>query len=182
MDKTQLRAWAKEKRSQLPIAELSPRVCQHLAHFLQQNHIQHILTYQAFSSEIALERLQHLYPAHYYLPRVEREQLHIHPLPTQLIQHKYGMLEPSPNSATVEAGVLEAVLVPGLVFDSRGYRLGYGKGFYDRFLAELNPKVLTIGVVAEALEVESLPADAWDVAVKYLASELGVISIEHPKL
>lgn len=157
------------------MADVSPSVVQHLADFLRASQVRHILTYSAFGSEINLESLQALYPAHYYLPRVEQNHLYIHSLPTQLFRHKYGMLEPSPDSPTVDKGVLEAILVPGLAFDRNGYRLGYGKGFYDRFLDELKAEVLTIGITAQALIVEALPQDTWDIPVVYLASEAGIL-------
>jgi 5-formyltetrahydrofolate cyclo-ligase len=71
------------------------------------------------------------------------------------------------------------VVVPGLAFDRAGHRLGYGKGFYDRFLAQLNPKVIKVGLVPSQLIFEQLPKDPWDQPVDYLVSELGVWS-PHP--
>lgn len=180
MTKSELRAWAKQQRDQLDIPAISPRVCQHLAGFLSGRGIKHILSYSAFGSEIDLSQLQTLYPINYYLPRVEQNHLYIHPLPTELVRHKYGMLEPSAASSTVDAGVLEAILVPGLTFDQKGYRLGYGKGFYDRFLSDLKPEILTIGIAVEALIIESMPKDIWDIPVAYLASESEIKKVLKP--
>lgn len=174
LSKPELRRRARELRQGLPIAELSSRVNRHLADFLRARGVTHILLYQAFGSELDPSGLMAHYPASYYLPRVEADALHIHPLPCELIRHKYGMLEPAPNSPVVSEGILQAILVPGLSFDRQGYRLGYGKGYYDRFLARLGPGVLTIGLVPEALVLETLPKDPWDIPVQYLASETGI--------
>ncbi len=176
VDKAELRRWAKMVRSGLDIPELSGRMVAHLAEFLPERGLKHILLYSAFGSEPDPSGLQELYPGVYYLPRVDGQGLHIHPLPCPLARHKYGFLEPLPEAPTANAGVLQAVLVPGLVFDRKGHRIGYGQGFYDRFLNRL-PKVVSIGMVPQVLVVEGIPADAWDIAVQYLATETGVLRL-----
>ncbi|MCS7067485.1 MAG: 5-formyltetrahydrofolate cyclo-ligase [Meiothermus sp.] len=174
MNKAERRSWAKGVRKELPTALLSARVVQHLAGFLASQKARHILLYSAFGSELDPAGLQTLYPACYYLPRARTYALEVHPLPCRLVKHKYGFWEPAPESPRVEPAVLDAVLVPGLAFDPWGHRLGYGQGFYDRFLAQLPPHTLTIGLVAEALLVPELPHDPWDVPVRFLATEQGV--------
>ena len=178
MNKTRLRSWAKQVRRGLEMPTLSSQLVGHLVKFLQRKKVKKILLYSAFGSEPDLTELQSAYPAQYYLPRVEANNLHIHPLPCQLVAHRYGFLEPSPDSPTVGLEVLEAILVPGLTFDLKGYRVGYGKGFYDRLLANLKPRVLTIGISPDVLLIEQLPIDPWDVPVQFIASELGIMKAE----
>jgi len=173
MTKTELRTWAKKVRAGLPIKQLSKAACVHLVEFLRFRNPAHILLYSAFGTELDPSRLPGSYRANYYLPRVG-EQLHIHLLTAPLIQHSYGMLEPSPGSPEVDPAILEAILVPGLAFDRNGYRIGYGKGYYDRFLSQLRPEVLTIGLVPEALIVQKIVQDPWDIPVQFLATELSV--------
>ena len=62
---------------------------------------------------------------------------------------------------------LDCVLVPLLAFDERGYRVGYGKGFYDRYLARCKPDVITVGVTF--FEAERLISDTneYDVPLTY---------------
>lgn len=62
-------------------------------------------------------------------------------------------------------------LVPGLAFDRLGYRLGYGKGYYDRFLAEA--PVLSLGLCYQELVLPALPVGGYDRRVTYLATERG---------
>lgn len=174
MTKAELRRWAKEVRGNLPVSQLSVQVNQHLTHFLSERRAQHVLFYSAFGSELDPAGLQSLYPATYYLPRARTYQLEVHPLPCKLTKHRYGFWEPAADAPRVEPGLLEVVLVPGLAFDPRGHRLGYGQGFYDRFLARLRPQTLTLGLVPEALVLPELPHDPWDIPVQFLATEQGI--------
>ncbi len=84
-----------------------------------------------------------------------------------------GIAEPDPaKTKTIDPAVIEAVMVPGSVFDLRGGRLGYGGGFYDRFLAQEAPQALRIGL-AFALQVVAgeLPLAAHDQRLDYLVTD-----------
>ena len=70
-------------------------------------------------------------------------------------------------------GDWDVVIVPLLAFDRRGYRLGYGKGFYDRLLAA--GSATTIGVGYAAQEVDVLPTEAHDIALDWIITEREVI-------
>jgi len=63
----------------------------------------------------------------------------------QLQLNSWGILEPKQGVPT-ETGKIDMVIVPLLVFDENGNRVGYGKGFYDRFLAECKPSVKSVGL------------------------------------
>lgn len=72
--------------------------------------------------------------------------------------------------------VPEVLIVPLLAYDARGYRLGYGGGYYDRTLAELRalgPR-LAVGFAFAAQEVEELPVDATDQPLDYIVTEEGL--------
>ena len=71
-------------------------------------------------------------------------------------------------------GDWELAIVPLLAFDRRGYRLGYGKGYYDRLLAA--GPVTTIGVGFAAQEVDALPAEPHDIALDWIITEREVIT------
>lgn len=82
--------------------------------------------------------------------------------PTQdVVTGKYGVLEPRPVCKVAELKQLDLVLVPGLAFDRHGYRLGRGKGFYDRLLAAVSG--WTCGVAFDAQLISTLPVEPHDV-------------------
>lgn len=66
---------------------------------------------------------------------------------TPLIENQWGIPEPhSVENQPISSSQIGLVLVPLLTFDAHGHRVGYGKGYYDRFLAECRPDCLKIGV------------------------------------
>ena len=66
---------------------------------------------------------------------------------TSLVENRWGIPEPSPeNSTAIVSTQIDLVLVPLLVFDQQGHRVGYGKGYYDWFLAECRPDCFTVGL------------------------------------
>jgi 5-formyltetrahydrofolate cyclo-ligase len=70
--------------------------------------------------------------------------------------------------------VPDAVLLPMNGWDSKGYRLGYGAGFFDRTLASLAKKPVVIGVSYEQARLDTIHPQAWDIPVDYLVTERGV--------
>jgi 5-formyltetrahydrofolate cyclo-ligase len=85
---------------------------------------------------------------------------HYHLTPaTTLVNNRWGIPEPV-GAAEVVPPQLDAVLIPLLAFDEAGHRVGYGKGFYDRFLTECRPDALRIGVSLEP-PVPRI-ADTWE--------------------
>ena len=68
----------------------------------------------------------------------------------------------------------DAVLAPPVGFGSRGYRLGYGAGFFDRTLAAANPRPLALGLAREASRVETIYPQPWDIPMDFILTEEGI--------
>ena len=68
----------------------------------------------------------------------------------------------------------QALIMPPVAFDARGFRLGYGGGFYDRTLASIAPRPLSIGVAFELSRVETIYPQAFDLAMDYVVTERGI--------
>ncbi len=85
----------------------------------------------------------------------------------------YGICEPTETCPEILDFSGALCLVPALAFDRRGFRIGYGKGYYDRFLA-MHPTD-TIGATYSALVVDSLPCEPTDCAVSTLLTERGIL-------
>ncbi|PZD78484.1 5-formyltetrahydrofolate cyclo-ligase [Mesonia sp. K7] len=80
---------------------------------------------------------------------------------TPLKVNHWGIPEPV-NGIEIQTQQIEVVFIPLLAFDEKGHRIGYGKGFYDRFLAKCKPKTLKIGLSffeAEKENFEVFPTD-----------------------
>ena len=87
--------------------------------------------------------------------------------------NKYGILQPIKS----EQHVPNIMLVPLLAFDKNKYRLGYGKGFYDRYLNKYLKKfkkILTIGVAFSFQKHHNLPVNSKDVKLDYILTEKGI--------
>ena len=74
----------------------------------------------------------------------------------------------------VPAIVPQANLVPPVGFDARGYRLGYGGGFFDRTLASLSPRPLAIGVANEVSRIATIHPQPHDIPMDFIVTEVGV--------
>tara|TARA_B110001452_G_scaffold241911_1_gene224373 strand:- start:267 stop:818 length:552 start_codon:yes stop_codon:yes gene_type:complete len=92
----------------------------------------------------------------------------------QVLQvNKFGMLEPIKSKLNVP----EVMLIPLLAFDSDKHRLGYGKGFYDRYLNKYLKKsknILTVGVAFSFQKHHKLPINNQDVKLNYIFTEKGI--------
>ena len=86
-----------------------------------------------------------------------------------LLINKYGFLEPIKSRQNVP----DVMLVPMLVFDKYRYRLGYGKGFYDRYLKKFK-NILTIGVAFSFQKHHKLPINNRDMKLNYILTENGI--------
>jgi len=79
----------------------------------------------------------------------------------QLATNEWGIQEPKQGIAT-EPEKIDMVIVPLLVFDEQGHRVGYGKGYYDRFLKTCTPKTQKIGVSLFP-PVQKIPTESYDI-------------------
>ncbi len=85
---------------------------------------------------------------------------------TILREDEYHIMEPV-GGQPVEPSAIDLVLVPLLAFDEKGNRVGYGKGFYDRFLATCRPDVIKVGLSFFSAEVEIEDTDDFDISLNY---------------
>ncbi len=112
-------------------------------------------------------------------PRCVGKTLHWHRWEPQaslpLQAGAYGILEPHPDSPVLEPEQVDLLLVPAIACDTRGYRLGYGGGFYDRLLATPAwAEKPTIGIVFDSAYLSTLPEDRWDRPLTDVCTERGL--------
>lgn len=86
----------------------------------------------------------------------------------------YGILEPIYNIEYLD--FIDIVITPSIAYDKKGYRLGYGKGYYDKYFFN-NRYGLAIGVSFENMLIEELPRELHDKRVNILVTEKRIINI-----
>ena len=87
----------------------------------------------------------------------------------------FGILEPI-ELLKINLKNIDVVIIPGIVFDKTGHRIGYGYGFYDKFLRKI-PKALKIGVAYDFQIIEKIPNDAHDVPVDIVVTDKEIIFV-----
>ena len=88
-----------------------------------------------------------------------------------LLLARDGIREPRPDSVLVSASEIDAFVVPGLMFDRVGRRLGRGRGHYDRYLERRRTDATIIGICFAEHLVDELPEDSWDVAMDLIVTD-----------
>jgi 5-formyltetrahydrofolate cyclo-ligase len=130
--------------------------------------------YFAFGSEVTTELIIEratILGKKVALPRVEEDKITFYELSStkSLIRGRFGIMEPPPYGQMSDIDILVA---PGIAFDKKGNRLGYGKGFYDRFLS--GKRTFSIGLAYGFQLLENLPHDTHDKRLDAIASEDGL--------
>jgi len=88
----------------------------------------------------------------------------------------FGVLEPIGETRLMDPDPLGLmVIVPGVVFDSKGNRLGRGEGWYDRLLKQIGRNAIFLGLAYQFQIVDEVPVDPWDQSVDYVITERRVI-------
>ncbi len=158
-DKIELRKNAKNIRKNLDMKKISAD----LTDLIRKNEIylqaKNVMLFYPTEFEVDLREL-FADNKNFYLPRVDNENLLICPYCKELKKSSLGIYEPC--SSPVSPEVLDLVIVPALMCDENGYRLGYGKGFYDRFIKKYGQNFKTICAIPKELFTNDLPHDEFD--------------------
>jgi 5-formyltetrahydrofolate cyclo-ligase len=93
-----------------------------------------------------------------------------------LVLGNYDILEPRPEAVRpVPAGSIDVVIMPGVAFDASGRRLGYGGGYYDRFLGKCSPRCRLIALAFELQLVDEVPCAEHDRLIHTIVTENRII-------
>lgn len=180
--KGQLREQLKEIRSCLPThrrEECSRRIREQLIPLLRD--YRKVMVYVSKEPEVdTLPLIESLLAEHFevIVPIIERESrtLRLSYLkdPRVLVPSTFQVPEPIGAEMPADPSSVEAVIIPLIGFDPLGGRIGYGAGYYDRFL-EAYPGVLKIGVAFSCQEVREVPAEPFDISLDLIVTEEKVI-------
>jgi 5-formyltetrahydrofolate cyclo-ligase len=97
----------------------------------------------------------------------------------QLRPGPYGILEPSETHSIVPPAEIDCILVPGVGFDASGGRLGFGQGYYDRFLSRLPSTIFSVGLAFYIQMVPWVPRLSHDIRMHFVVTEQGVKPCRH---
>ena len=183
LTKTELRRSLLNTRKSLPAQESrqkSDRLCNHLQNSPLFTEAETILAYFSFRQEPDLSPL-FVTPRKWGFPRCIGKDLswHIWQPGDALDTGAYGILEPLPDAPKIDRSEVDLILVPAVGCDLRGYRLGYGGGYYDRILSlpEWESKI-TIATIFEFALLAQLPDDSWDKPLHGICTESGLKMIQ----
>lgn len=152
----------------------SNSICGHLSSFCVSRRIHRVGVFWPLGSEIDLRSFIHGHPEWtFFFPRVAST----HPPrliwgPEPLEPGVFGLMEPVHAQHFMPP--VQLLMVPGLVFDDEGYRIGYGGGFYDAMLGRLSPEVITLGAAFHLQRFHHLPYSPQDMPVQGLVTENGL--------
>lgn len=183
--KDDIREEYKQRRVEMPIEERHRRdeaICHVAEGLVSFRYAEYVLLYAATEGEIdvnAIAKLALEKGKKVCFPRCDKKThtmtYHMVNSLDELAVDSYGILEPAEDTPVYEPDKdtgAAVCFVPGLVYDKAGYRLGYGKGFYDRYLSAFSG--CTIGVVYSDYILPVVPRGRFDVSVDILLTEKGV--------
>lgn len=185
-EKDLLRKRMLKQRAQIPLrerAEASARMQEHLLACAEWRQAEAPLLYCAIRGEAATDRLLQAALESgktLLLPRCDPSRpgiMQAAPCRTLagLRPGKFGIPEPPPHEGSPCRPDL--VLVPGCAFDWRGGRMGYGGGYYDRYLAACPASPLLVGFAFSCQIADRLPLEPWDKTMDVLCTEEGVFRL-----
>lgn len=169
--KEELREQAKQIRSLLQIEKISERIVENLRMVDIYDVAEHIMIFYPLENEINLLPLLDD-NKNFYLPKVQGDELLVCPYKKgdELANSKFNTKEPL--TEPIDVDILDLVFIPALMVDKNFHRLGYGKGFYDRFLFKKGLKALRIVPISSLLILEELPHDEYDAQFDIILDEL----------
>ena len=185
--KVTLRKQARRRRDSLSPQEItakSQKITDTLLQIIEANRFWVIMLYLDMGSEVRTIPLMHrlldmgktvLAPV-MEPPARELSPCRIINHEVDLVLSKYGMLQPAPQHCQVFTPEdIDLITVPGIAFDAKGYRIGYGGGYYDRFLNKC-PQALWVGLAFEAQLIPDALPEEWDIPVHQIVTEKRIIT------
>lgn len=92
----------------------------------------------------------------------------------------FGIREPFPEYLRLaDSRLIELVLVPGVAFDASGNRIGFGAGYYDRFMKRLKPGAVKAALAYSFQVVDMVPSDKYDIPADYIITEKNTVVCLH---
>ena len=187
--KSELRKEARLVRSAMDektLAEISARICQSISSLPEFKNADALFCYSALSGEILTDGIVELAKScgkaiAFPKCRPDGNMDFLRVLnDAEMSVGAFGINEPKPSCKTVSLSDFSNVLciLPGLAFGKDGHRIGYGKGFYDKYFMSKTDGITPLGICPHTLLKKSVPHEAFDVCADIIVTEQEVERIE----
>lgn len=143
-----------------------------------------IFTYVNFGSEVntiaiierALEEGKEIYVPKTDIIKKEMVAVKIKSI-KDLEVGNYGMLEPKEGLTIAEKENFDLIIMPGAVFDYKGNRIGYGAGYYDKYLLQIDKNIKKLALAYELQILHDIPKEEHDIQVNYIITEERILEV-----
>ena len=173
MYKQQLREWAKKIRSELDMEALSKLLTDKLKQTKEYQQAKNVMIFYPLKDEVNLLSLTNNENKNFYLPKINGNNLICCEFNknSKLCKSCFNTMETV--SGEKPDFIPDLVIVPALAVDKNNYRLGYGKGFYDRFLEANNTyhSLKTIVCIPKELIVDSIFPNEYDIPIDLIITD-----------
>ena len=161
--KEELRKKALSIRKNLPVEQYSSIIMHKLFSLPEYSKSKNILSYYPLKSEVNTLKCLEDKTKNWYLPRVINETLEFCPYESSnLKKGSFNIFEPC-SSKIDDFSNIDMIIIPAVAADKNGYRLGYGKGFYDRFLYSLKSSPVKVILIFHDLLFETIYPEKHDI-------------------
>ncbi|HHT96611.1 MAG TPA: 5-formyltetrahydrofolate cyclo-ligase [Clostridiales bacterium] len=144
-----------------------------------------IYAYMSFDSEVDTVKLsEHILNNNkeLYLPRINGKDMDFYKVNdlSSLVKSKFGLLEPDDDDNNIDKYIYskkdkKLMIIPGIAFDLNGNRIGYGGGYYDKFLNKYNDSFIKVAIAYDIQLVNHINNEGHDIKVDYILTNKGLL-------
>ena len=175
--KNYLRKISLEKRKKLCIDELSNKILANLFSLEEYKKARNIMCYYPLKFEVQVQSCFFDNSKTWFLPRVKNEELEVCAYcESELKKGCFGILEPCGKQID-SIDNIDLIIIPAVADDIQGYRIGYGKGFYDRFLSTVKTSAKKIIPLYSELLYSNIYPNKHDIKADIIVTEKEILKI-----
>ena len=175
--KNQLRQKAKQIRKQLDVELLSKKAIHHLLNSDIYKNSKNVLCYHSIGSEVCTHELFNDNSKNWFLPRINGDILDVCNYSSELIcKNNFKVLEPE-TEVINDLSIIDLIIIPCVCADKNGYRLGYGKGYYDKLLKQFDKDVIKVILTYSDLFYDTVYPEEFDEKANIVITDKNVFII-----
>ena len=175
--KNELRKKALELRKQLDITSKTKKILENIFSLSEYKSSNNILCYYPLKYEVSTIECLKRIDKNWFLPRVKGHELEICSYSAKYMSKgSFNIIEPQ-TTAIVDYNCLDMIIIPAVAVDIKGYRIGYGKGYYDKFLAKINKKIIKVIPIYSELIFDTVYPEKHDIRADIIISEKEILRI-----